>query len=55
MISILVKNLIGEFNELENQSIFFAAPESLNDPTAYLFDTNHCIYLMNGWGTSVNI
>lgn len=27
-----INSLIGEFNELETQSIFFAAPENLNDP-----------------------
>ena len=27
-----IKSLIGEFKELENQSIYFADPESLNDP-----------------------
>jgi len=27
-----IDSLIGEFNELENQSIFFAAPDLLNDP-----------------------
>lgn len=21
---------------------------------AYLFDTNHCVYLMNGWGSSIH-
>ena len=27
-----INSLIGEFEELENQSIYFAEPESLNDP-----------------------
>lgn len=27
-----IENLIGEFRELENQSIYFAEPDSLNDP-----------------------
>jgi hypothetical protein len=27
-----INNLIGEYNELENQSIYFAHPEQLNDP-----------------------
>ncbi|MCI7841205.1 DUF2971 domain-containing protein [Klebsiella pneumoniae] len=27
-----INSLLGEFNELETQSIFFAAPEDLNDP-----------------------
>ncbi|KAB7668789.1 DUF2971 domain-containing protein [Plesiomonas shigelloides] len=27
-----INSLIGDFKELENQSIFFASPESLNDP-----------------------
>ena len=27
-----ISSLIGEFNELENQSIYFAEPDSLNDP-----------------------
>ena len=27
-----INSLLGEFNELENQSIYFASPEELNDP-----------------------
>ncbi len=27
-----IKHLFGEYNELENQSIYFASPEELNDP-----------------------
>lgn len=27
-----INSLIGEFNELESQTIFFASPETLNDP-----------------------
>src|SRR5690606_29889412 len=34
-----INSLLGEFEELENQSTYFAEPESLNDPMERLRDT----------------
>ena len=33
-----INSLLGEYNELESQSIYFAAPESLNDPMEGFMD-----------------